>query len=79
MTQGEILEELKKLPITERLTIIDAVLQTIRKDLQQLPLPSVDADKKRQLAAAAEALRSDYAGDSELTAFTALDGEDFYA
>jgi len=79
MTQGEILEELKKLPITERLTIIDAVLQTIRKDLQQLPLPAADADKKRQLAAAAAALRSDYVGNDELTAFTALDGEDFYA
>lgn len=31
------------------------------------------------LAAAAEALRDDYQNDPELTAFTALDGEDFHA
>ncbi len=35
--------------------------------------------RKQALAQAAEALRADYESDQELTAFTALDGEDFYA
>jgi len=34
MTQIEILEELKKLTTTERLTIIEAALRLIREDLQ---------------------------------------------
>lgn len=42
------------------------------------PLSAV-AERKRQLAVAAETLLSDYAARGELTAFTALDGEDFYA
>ncbi len=36
-------------------------------------------ERKRQLAAAAEALLPDYAAGGELTVFTVLDGEDFYA
>jgi hypothetical protein len=36
-------------------------------------------EKKRRLAEAAEALLPDYTTGGELTAFTALDGEDFYA
>ena len=35
--------------------------------------------QSEQLAAAAQALLADYESDSELTAFTALDGEDFHA
>ncbi len=79
MTQVEILEELKRLTIAERLTVIEAVLQTIREDLQHISPPSKQVDRRQQLAAAAEALRPDYVAGGELTAFTALDGEDFYA
>jgi hypothetical protein len=36
-------------------------------------------EKKRQLAVVAKALLPDYAAGGELTVFTVLDGEDFYA
>ena len=35
--------------------------------------------KQQELAAAAQALLADYQDDVDLTAFTALDGEDFHA
>jgi len=79
MTQVEILEELKKFTIPERLTIVEAALRLIREDLQQVRQPLTRAERKRQLAAAAEALLQDYAAGGELTIFTALDSEDFYA
>lgn len=37
------------------------------------------AELDRELAIAAEALLDDYTSDKELTAFSALDAEDFYA
>ena len=76
MTQVEIPEEFKKLKIPERLTIVEAVLRLIHKDLQQPGQPLTQIERKRQLAAAAEALLPDYAESSELTIFTALDSED---
>jgi len=79
MTQLEILEELKKLTITERLTIIEAALLLIREDLQQAEQSLVRTGRKQQLAAAAKALLPDYAAGGELTVFTALDSEDFCA
>ena len=78
MTQTEILEEIKKLTAAERLTIIEAALRLIREDLQQVAQPLTRIERKRQLAAAAEALLPDYSAGGELTAFTALDGEDFH-
>ena len=77
MTQMEILEELRKLPTAERLEIIEAALHFVREDLQQIEQPLVYAQRKQQLSLAAEALRPDYVAGGELTAFTALDGEDF--
>lgn len=79
MTQVEILKELKKLTIPERLTIVEAAVRLIREDLQQVGQPLIQAERKRQLAAAAEALLADYTGGGELSIFTALDSEDFYA
>jgi hypothetical protein len=79
MSQVEILKELKKLPTKERLAIMEAVLHLIREDLQQVEQqPLVRVEKKRQLAAAAEALLPDYALGGELTIFTALNSEKFY-
>ena len=34
MTQGQILEEIGKLPISDRLTLIEDVLRTVRQDLR---------------------------------------------
>ena len=81
MTQAEILQELKNLTTTERLAVIEAALHLVREDLQQVEQveqPLSQAERKRRLAAAAEALLSDYAADGELTAFTALDHEEFH-
>ncbi|MFQ5858821.1 MAG: hypothetical protein ACE5LU_24745 [Anaerolineae bacterium] len=79
MTQVEVLEELKRFTIPERITIIEATLHLIREDLRQVGQPLARAERRRQLAAAAEALLPDYAAGGELTIFTALDSEDFYA
>jgi hypothetical protein len=79
MTQREILEELKKFPATERLTIIESALHLIHKDLQQVQQPLTRTQKERQLAAAAEALLPVYSANDELTDFTSLDHEDFHA
>jgi len=78
MQYAEILEEGKKLTLTERLTLVEAVVQLMREELQQLEPPSTRGGKARQLAAAARMLRADYAEDSALTSFTALDSEDLH-
>ena len=39
----------------------------------------IEQHRKAQLASAARALLADYETDEELTAFTAIDGEDFHA
>jgi hypothetical protein len=75
MIQTRFLEEFRNYSISERLTILEAALRLIREDLQRTePVPT-----KRQLATAAEALIADYTMDTELVAFTSLDGEDLYA
>jgi len=79
MTYAEMLEALKKLTLTERLSLIEAVLHLMREELQQRPqqLPPPD-ERTTRLAVAAQALLPDYTTDTELTSFTALDSEDFY-
>lgn len=79
MTQTDILEELKKLTNAERLAIAEAALRLIRDELEQEAHLDRSAARRRQLEAAARALLADYTEDGELTAFTSLDGEDFYA
>ena len=79
MTQVKFLEEFKKLTLTERLAIIEAELHLVREDFQRIEHPLAQTEKKRQLAAAAKALLPDYVAGGELTAFTALDSEDFHA
>jgi hypothetical protein len=78
MTQAQILEEIGRLPIPDRLTIIEDVLRLIRQDLHHTMQVQKQADLRRQLATAAQALLADYTAGGELTAFTALDGEDFH-
>ena len=73
MTQVQILEELKKFTIPDRLTIVEATLRLIREDLQQKEQPLPQEERRRKLAVAAEALLPDYAAGGELTIFTALD------
>ena len=77
MTRTEILEELQKLPMGERLAIAEAALRLIREELRKAEAPLERAKKAEQLTAAAKALLPDYSGESELTVFTSLDGEEF--
>ena len=75
MTQNEILLEIRRLSPIEQLTLAETVLHWARENLQA-PLSSVEDEQA--MAVAAQALREDYLNDKELTAFTVLDGEDFY-
>ncbi len=79
MTQTEILEQIKKLSPKERLEVIDAAIHLLRDELTPKVLPLTPQERKRLLSRAADALLHDYETDSELTSFTALDGEDFHA
>ena len=74
MTYTEMLEELKKLTLPERLALMEAALRLMREELQQRPqqLPA-QHERTARLAAAAQALLPDYTTDTKLTSFTALD------
>lgn len=67
METNEIIDEIKKLSIKERLQIIEKTARTIQND-----------DEKEQMKMAADTLYDDYKNDAELTIFTDLDLEDFY-
>ncbi|MDQ7785170.1 MAG: hypothetical protein RDU20_19955 [Desulfomonilaceae bacterium] len=79
MTKTDILEELKKLPPEDVLSIIEAALRELREDFAPTKQLLQDRERKHRLAIAAEALYDDYATDTELTSFTALDAGDFHA
>lgn len=55
----------------EKRSLSDVVREMLEKQLEER--------KKNELAEAAKALLPDYQGDPELTAFTALDADDFHA
>lgn len=78
MIDQEIINEIKKLDNNERLAIIEAILGMIRNDLQPSEQEKIDKNKL-SLEIAAKMLLADYISDDELTAFKALDGEDFHA
>jgi len=67
MGTSELISEINKLPVGQRLTLIELMTKKIKEE-----------EKKDQLSLAAERLFGDYSTDAELTAFTILDHEDFY-
>ena len=67
METKEIISEIEKLTVKERLQIIENTARTIQID-----------DEKEQMRKAADQLYDDYKDDTELTSFTDLDLEDFY-
>ncbi|MFP4339830.1 MAG: hypothetical protein ACLFQO_05290 [Cyclobacteriaceae bacterium] len=67
METKEIINEIKKLSIKERLQIIEKTARTIQIE-----------DEKEQMKKAADQLYDDYKNDAELVAFTALDLDEFY-
>jgi len=81
LPQEDVLKALENLSITERLTIVEEILQQIRVDIAEVEARKAKrADMKQRMAKAAQLalLKDDYANDKDLTSFTALDGEDFY-
>lgn len=66
MTTANIIRELERLPITEKLFVIERALKSIR------------TEREKSLKAAVDTLYDNYKGDKELTVFTALDKEPFY-
>jgi hypothetical protein len=68
MEAATIIKEIVKLPVIERMLIIENAMKSIREETA----------KGRSLKEAAKALLSDYKTDKELTTFTSLDSEDFY-
>ncbi len=74
MGTSEILQALTHLNSTDQLKIAETALQLIQHNHQTL----TPEQRRQQMAIAACAAIADYSGNSELTAFTALDGEDFH-
>ena len=67
MSTSDILKEIHLLPLNERLFIIErAIKELLQYNYQQ------------QMTIAAEALENEYKTNSDLTAFSNLDWEDFY-
>lgn len=66
MTTTNIIRELERLPLTDKLFVIERTLKSIR------------TEKERGLKMAVESLYDDYKYDKELTVFTLLDNESFY-
>lgn len=76
MIRTDIIREIQTLPFQEQFEMLEYLTRSLRQQSQS-HLPS--DTPPRSLAAAAEALRADYQNDPDLTAFTALDCEDFHA
>lgn len=66
MTTSAIISEISRLPLTDKLLVVEKTLKAIKQE------------KVHNLEAAANALYNDYKSDKELTSFTILDTESFY-
>lgn len=66
MTTESIINELDKLPLSDKLLVIEQTIKSIR------------TEKEKSLNNAVENLLDDYKNDEELTVFTLLDKESFY-
>lgn len=63
----DIIQEIQRLPLTKKFYVVAETIKSIKND-----------EMNNQMELAINELYSDYATDSELTAFTALDLEHFY-
>jgi hypothetical protein len=66
MTPVDIIREIDRLPLTDKLFVIERTLKSIR------------TEKEKKLNVAVDTLYNDYKSDEELTIFTQLDNEAFY-
>lgn len=62
-----IVQEINRLPLNKKFYVVEETIKSIKKQ-----------ENSNQLEFAANTLYNDYINDKELTAFTALDFEDFY-
>ena len=67
MRTNEIIKEIKRLPVSKRIYVVEKAIHSIRIH-----------ENTKALKNAADVLYSDYKNDIELTAFTNLDFVDFY-
>jgi hypothetical protein len=67
MGTKEILTAIKKLPVSDRMLIVEKTLKNIR-----------EAAIKKNMEEAADALLEDYKSNKDLTVFTSIDFESFY-
>jgi hypothetical protein len=63
----DLIHEIQRLPLTKRIYVVGEIMKSIKKE-----------DISHQMELAADKLYTDYVSDKELTAFTALDFEQFY-
>lgn len=63
-----LIQEINRLPLDKKFLVMEQTLKAIKRE-----------ELGNQLSRAADALYDDYASDPELTAFTSLDFDDFYA
>jgi hypothetical protein len=67
MRTAEIIEEIERLPVLQRMYILEKTIRSIRTE-----------EDKEIMRKAADLLLEDYKKDAELTSFTCLDMADFY-
>ncbi len=67
MGTKELIREIQRLPVGKRMLVIERTLKSIR-----------ESELKKKMEKAADTLLSDYRLDTELTAFTNIDFDNFY-
>jgi len=67
METKEIIREIKKLPLADRISIMEKTLKSVKDDSVRHPMDR-----------ASEILYNDYKNDKELTAFVSIDFDKFY-
>ena len=67
METKDIIREIKKLPLADKISVIEKTLQSVKADAVRHPLEQ-----------ASEVLYNDYKNDKELTAFTSINFDKFY-
>lgn len=67
MGTKEIIREIKKLPLADRISVIEKTLKSVKAD-----------SVRHSIEHASGILYNDYKNDKELTAFTSIDFDKFY-
>ena len=67
METEQIINEIKRLPVKKRMLVVEKTIKSIR-----------ESELEKKMTTAVDALIQDYKNDRELTAFTAIDSDDFH-